>query len=161
MSSPFVLLQPMLTRSAPRPPAASTPDDFYSTFWSLQRFFSNPPLLFALTLAPVASTSAAAAPVPTEPFAALRAGLARTLAEFAGATRKEKALSGKADGKQKAMAVLPEVATEQVAAELGAEGEQLDHYFFPKFLTSRNLLELEVSGARVEVGVRGGCCRVC
>ncbi len=137
-----------LTRFATRP-AAPAADDFYSNFWSLQRFFSNPPLLFAPTPAPVASTSAAAA--PTEPFAALQHGLAKTLAEFAAATKKEKALSGKADGKQKAVAVLPEVAAEQVAAELGSEGERLDHYFFPKFLTSRNLLSLEVSGPAMEV----------
>ena len=134
---------------------ASAADDFYTTFWSLQRFFSNPPLLFAPATSPVASTSAAP---QAEPFAALQHGLARTLTEFAGATKKERALSGKADGKQKAVAVLPEVAAaEQVAVELGTEGGQLDHYFFPKFLTSRNLLELEVcQGLRGGAGWRAG-----
>lgn len=92
----------------------------------------------------MASTSTAP---PTDPFATLRHGLSKTLAEFAAATAKERALGGKAakDGKQKASTMRADVAAEQVAGELEKAGEQMDHYFFPKYLTSRPLLELEVS----------------
>ena len=61
----------------------------------------------------------------------------KTLAAFAAATKKEKDLSGGKDshssGKQKARAA--------------NDDEGMEHYFFPKFLTSKNLLELEVSCA--------------
>ncbi|BGP02885.1 hypothetical protein RTG_02997 [Rhodotorula toruloides ATCC 204091] len=110
-------------------PAESNPSQFYTTFWSLQRIFNNPPLLFAAP--PVASTSADA-----DPFRTLKNGLRQTLAAFAAATKKEKELAGSA----KEGAVSGKAKESEVDAEEG-----LEEYFFPKFLTSRNLLELELA----------------
>ncbi|BGP10801.1 THO complex subunit 1 [Rhodotorula toruloides] len=112
-------------------PAESNPSQFYTTFWSLQRIFNNPPLLFAAP--PAASTSADA-----DPFRTLKNGLRQTLAAFAAATKKEKELAGSAkEGAVSGKAKESEVDTE----------EGLEEYFFPKFLTSRNLLELELADA--------------
>ncbi|BGP27097.1 THO complex subunit 1 [Rhodotorula toruloides] len=113
--------------------AESNPSQFYTTFWSLQRIFNNPPLLFAAH--PAASTSTDA-----DPFRTLQNGLRQTLAAFAAATKKEKELAGSAKE-----GVLSGKAEEsEVNAE---EKEGLEEYFFPKFLTSRNLLELELADA--------------
>ncbi|BGP19444.1 hypothetical protein JCM10213_006264 [Rhodosporidiobolus nylandii] len=121
-------------------PAVDDPSSFYTTFWSLQRFFTNPHLLFSP--APAASTSSSAAPAE-DPMATLRTGLTQTLAAFAAATRREKELGG--SGKD-----APESAKKGKAGEAdmrdgdASEGEG-EEYFFPKFLTSRNLLDLELS----------------
>ncbi|KAK4052839.1 hypothetical protein OIV83_002126 [Microbotryomycetes sp. JL201] len=97
--------------------------DFYHAFWSLQRYFSNPALLFenATTL---------------ESLKMLQSGMSRTLAAFSEATKQERRLAGSSKaGKRKA-------AAPQTDAEIETSLEQ---YFFPKYLTSRNLLELEIA----------------
>lgn len=107
--------------------------ELYTTFWSLQRTFTNPPALFSSSPASTSSTPAPA----TDSFAALHTALEKTLIVFSAATKKEKELGGASKnsasaGKQKA-----KLSSEE-------EDESLEHYFFPKFLTSKNLLELEV-----------------
>lgn len=62
-----------------------------------------------------------------------------TLAAFDAATKKEKELSGAA---AKGDAAAARGGEAHGAAKEGDEG--LEEYFFPKFLTSRNLLDLEV-----------------
>ncbi|GAA5921157.1 hypothetical protein JCM3775_004118 [Rhodotorula graminis] len=108
--------------------SSGTSSGFYATFWSLQRVFNNPHLLFSP--APPSSSSS--------PLADLQTGVRKTLAAFDAATKKEKELSGTAAKGDKA------------APARGGEGakeadEGLEEYFFPKFLTSRNLLDLELS----------------
>ncbi|GAA6049941.1 hypothetical protein JCM3770_007060 [Rhodotorula araucariae] len=109
---------------------------FYATFWSLQRYFNDPHLLFA---SPSTSSSG--------PLADLQDGVRQTLTAFAAATKQEKELSGAAkDGPAT-------VAAEDVRGKARGnmdEGddnghEALEEYFFPKFLTSRNLLDLELA----------------
>lgn len=103
-------------------------DDLYTDFWALQRVFTNPPSLF--TPSPSSTSSN---PSPADPFASLQTSLKKTLTAFAAATKKEKDLGGGDSGKQKARSL--------------GDDESMEHYFFPKFLTSKNLLELEVSFA--------------
>ncbi|KAM0786947.1 hypothetical protein ACM66B_002368 [Microbotryomycetes sp. NB124-2] len=95
--------------------------DFYHAFWSLQRYFSNPALLFdnATTVRSLKE---------------LQTGMNKTLTAFAEATKQERRLAGssKAGGKRKA-------ETDQDIEN------SLEQYFFPKYLTSRNLLELEIA----------------
>lgn len=129
--------------SAPDSAASACPDSplactdngtssgFYATFWSLQRFFNNPHLLFAP--APPASSSSSSS---SSPLSELHAGVRKTLAAFDAATKKEKELAGAAKGESAGSA---KAGGEDTAGE-----EQLEEYFFPKFLTSRNLLDLEV-----------------
>lgn len=100
---------------------------FYPVFWSLQRVFVNPPALFA----PKKSDG-------QDPFDKLKNGLEKTLEVFAEQTKMEKEVSGAAvkEGvKQK----------DKVAVEGDGSLEFLEHHFFPKFLTSKDLLKLEVS----------------
>lgn len=100
-----------------------TVDDFYTTFWSLQRFFTNPPSLFQPSIPPVNA------------FEELNDGLTQTLDTFAAATKKEKELQGASkEGGERKLGKRKEEDEEEIKS----------HYFFPKFLTSRNLLELEV-----------------
>ncbi|GAA5869362.1 hypothetical protein JCM3774_004214 [Rhodotorula dairenensis] len=133
--------------------ASADPATFYSTFWSLQRYFINPPLLFH---PPVASTSAAAAPFPS-----LREGVRSTLLAFNAATKKAKDLAGSA--KESSTSAAPKGGAARGAGTGGATGEDddggddddddemdasekaLEEYFFPKFLTSPDLLELELA----------------
>ncbi|BGP51070.1 hypothetical protein JCM10450v2_006996 [Rhodotorula kratochvilovae] len=105
---------------------------FYATFWSLQRYFNNPHLLFA-----------AGSPASSGPLAELQSGVRKTLGAFAAATKKEKELSGAAkDGPAAADAGARGKARDEMTdTEEGA----LEEYFFPKFLTSRNLLDLELA----------------
>ncbi|TNY23906.1 THO complex subunit 1 transcription elongation factor-domain-containing protein [Rhodotorula diobovata] len=109
-----------------------TSSGFYAAFWSLQRFFNNPHLLFAP--APPASSSSSSS---SSPLSELHAGVRKTLAAFDAATKKEKELAGAAKGESAGSA---KAGGEDTAGE-----EQLEEYFFPKFLTSRNLLDLELS----------------
>lgn len=100
-------------------PTAPPAPDFYETFWSLQTFFTNPPLLFIPAPAP-----------SSDPFIILRDSLQTTLDTFAKATQREKDLGGSGAGSSK--------------IDVPSSSAALEQYFFPKFLTSRNLLELEV-----------------
>ncbi|CEQ40951.1 SPOSA6832_02625 [Sporobolomyces salmonicolor] len=110
-----------------------SPSSFYATFWSLQRYFNNPPLLFASPTTTSASET---------PLATLQEGLRKTLSAFASETKKEKELTGAAtEGKDKEKAVEDVSMEEQ---DMDKTDESLEQYFFPKFLTSRNLLTLEV-----------------
>lgn len=121
-----------------RSPISLPPDanaELYSIFWSLQRVFTNPPSLFVPAVASTSTTPAAA-----DAFATLRTALEKTLAVFAAATKKEKELGGAAKDS-------PASAGKQKAAD---DEESIEHYFFPKFLTSKNLLELEVSVVKHE-----------
>lgn len=162
-------------------------EDFYTTFWSLQKYFTNPQSLFTFppsaassldapptvkpslktakpsdpsSPAPVASTSAALLPPPTPPivpyerpadgFPALRDGLTKTLAVFAAATQKEKELAG-SSGSGVSSSSSSSVSSKRSDRGEGKDGDAEDlenkseYYFFPKFLTSRNLLELELA----------------
>ncbi|GAA5937220.1 hypothetical protein JCM1841_002330 [Sporobolomyces salmonicolor] len=115
-------------------PAKESPSSFYATFWSLQRYFNNPPLLFASPTTTSASET---------PLATLQEGLRKTLSAFASETKKEKELTGAAtEGKDKEKAVEDVSMEEQ---DMDKTDESLEQYFFPKFLTSRNLLTLELA----------------
>ncbi|GAA5886285.1 hypothetical protein JCM6882_001591 [Rhodosporidiobolus microsporus] len=123
-------------------PAATNPSQFYTTFWSLQCFFNNPHLLF--------SSGPKGAAAPEDPFATLHHGLLKTLAAFRAATKRERELAGaakdeKTKGEGKAD-VPKEVEVEMKALDdPDATDASLEQYFFPKFLTSRNLLDLELA----------------
>ncbi|GAA6063039.1 hypothetical protein JCM10212_001018 [Sporobolomyces blumeae] len=116
--------------------------EFYATFWSLQRFFNNPHLLF---------TSTSADP---KPLTDLHSALTSTLSVFAAETKKEKELSGSSgtDALSGSSAKKGKAVDASGAATFNGEKddadkteESLEQYFFPKFLTSRNLLALELS----------------
>ncbi|GAA6009688.1 hypothetical protein JCM10207_004155 [Rhodosporidiobolus poonsookiae] len=125
-------------------PAQGNPSAFYTTFWSLQRIFNNPPLLFA----PTPATSTSSSPAPSDPFTTLHSGLRQTLAAFAAATKREKELAGAAKDDKPAAGGkenLPVGEKEVEMDETSGEQQALEEYFFPKFLTSRNLLDLELA----------------
>lgn len=134
--------------------SADDPSTFYPLFWSLQPIFSNPPLLFTSPPTPAASSSSStSSPPPT--FATLHHALSQTLKAFSAATKREKELSGTSHGKEAEKARLASgggsaEAEEEVHMKDGDEqaqhdAEHLEEFFFPKFLTSRNLLDLELS----------------
>lgn len=104
-------------------------EDFYTTFWSLQIYFNNPPILFGFGPPPTSTLPVA----NRDPFEGLRHGLVKTLEVLAAATKADRELLGSSKEGQK------------VKAKSEEEDAALEHYFFPKFLTSRNLLDLEVS----------------
>lgn len=140
--------------------------EFYAKFWSLQNFLANPPLLFqgwtpspagapstptlsrpsrtapaspTKRTAAASSTAAPQAEPSTANLAKLNEGIARALEVFQQATEKEKQLNGSsaAASKGKDRTKVKEPDPSNIA-------EVTNHYFFPKFLTSRNLLDLEV-----------------
>ena len=174
--------------------------DFYTVFWSLQKYFINPQSLFVFPPSPAdpppvapssrseatrASTDAArttsstatstskpsSSAVPTVPsasstspvpppadgFPALRHGLVKTLEVFRDHTRKEREVtssssstnvnaypsssSSRSDRDRKKMSAFErgDIDVEQDFTE------ETQSYFFPKFLTSRNLLSLELA----------------
>lgn len=133
---------------------------FYGTFWSLQRYFINPPLLFQPPAASTSSTS-------TTPLSSLRDGVRATLLAFRAATKKAKDLTGsstdsssssKARSAVSAGPAKPEGGRRRTMDEVDDDDDDddekmdtseqaLEEYFFPKFLTSPDLLELEVSSA--------------
>ncbi|GAA5831967.1 hypothetical protein JCM11251_002767 [Rhodosporidiobolus azoricus] len=130
-------------------PAVTNPSQFYTTFWSLQQYFNNPHLLFTSPKLDPASTSTSSG--AEDPFSTLHHGLLKTLSAFRAATKREKELAGaskdeKAGGKGKEN-VVGEVEMKPVDAvdDPDATEESLEQYFFPKFLTSRNLLDLELA----------------
>ncbi|GAA5992179.1 hypothetical protein JCM10908_001807 [Rhodotorula pacifica] len=114
--------------------AQAEPAAFYKTFWSLQQYFINPPSLFQPS---AASTSSAMAPFPS-----LRDGVRSTLLAFNTATKKAKDLAGSA----KEVGKLARAGVDDDDEMEGSASEQaLEEYFFPKFLTSPDLLELELA----------------
>lgn len=138
--------------------AAADKRQFYNTFWSLQPLLSNPQDLFKSFRPPPAgpvaalqsSTSSRSNPSsssshntagkeeeinPSTPqLALLREGIVKTLEVFANTNKREIELSGKEGGeKGKGRGV-----------DLEDEEQVKEHYFFPKYLTKRNLLDLEV-----------------
>ncbi|SCV69396.1 BQ2448_2416 [Microbotryum intermedium] len=107
-----------------------TVDSFYPIFWSLQRVFTDP-------IALVASPPPVRGP---DALDTLRLQLSKTLDMFAFETKKEKDLAGAATDPCKVGKPLASALASDVVDE-----EALGEYFFPRFLTSRNLLKLEVS----------------
>ena len=167
-------------------------DDFYSVFWSLQKYFINPQSLFAFPpspatppLAPAALRSdpsrtgtsaapssvapsssavqivpapaAALTPPPAEGFPALRAGLVKTLEVFRDHTRKEREVTSSSSSSHSgAYSSSSSNRSERDRKKMSAYergdindeqefSETTQSYFFPKFLTSRNLLSLELA----------------
>lgn len=108
--------------------------EFYTTFWSLQKYFNNPPVLFVSPLPP-----------NDDPYKLLQHALTKTLDAFTDATAKEKKLLGAGAGNGIS-------SLKKVDADISLADEKAvkEHYFFPKFLTSPNLLELEVRGILLE-----------
>lgn len=127
---------------------------FYSTFWSLQKYFNNPHLLFTTTNS-ASSSSSSSSSASTPPIETLHSSLSTVLTAFSTETKKEKALSGSAaaNGNDQGKSVDSSSSSKNVEASMVILGEKdsqdkteqsLEQYFFPKFLTSRNLLSLEV-----------------
>lgn len=99
-------------------------DALYPVFWSLQNFFSNPTRLFV-----------------KEPFESFKTGLAATMAKFKAVDEEQM--------KQGAAARTAEEtrgARGNNASMMGErrKREDLSSHFNPKYLTSRELFELEV-----------------
>ncbi|GAA5841406.1 hypothetical protein JCM5353_007122 [Sporobolomyces roseus] len=135
-------------------PEASSSSSFYPTFWSLQKFFNNPHLLFsAPATTPISASSSRGS--PTTPLSTLHSSLLTVLTAFSSETKKEKDLSGSSSTSKeldpngrtmKGKEV--EIAESMIVGEkdeMDKTTESLEQYFFPKFLTSRNLLSLELS----------------
>lgn len=143
--------------------AAGEPD-FYTLFWSLQRYFSDPPSLFDRPvhsgLPPVLSSYAATFPtvpplgkdgkiVTNAPMAAgtpnltlLREGVSRMLSVFSDASKREKALQGATrDGSHKSK---KEGGSKSAALQTPVEDIK-KFFFYPKYLTSKTLIDLEVA----------------
>ncbi|KDE03020.1 hypothetical protein MVLG_06452 [Microbotryum lychnidis-dioicae p1A1 Lamole] len=108
-------------------------DSFYPIFWSLQRIFTDPVALVASP--PVRGPDA---------LDTLRLQLSKTLDMFAVETKKEKDLTGAATDPTKVVANGKALTLAMVTDGLVDE-EALGDYFFPRFLTSRNLLKLELA----------------
>lgn len=77
-------------------------------------------------------------------LAFLRYAVERTLAKFQEANKKDKKMTGASTGTG---ATSSKAKAKETAMEVDEAAEQehiKQHYFFPKFLTSRGLLELQV-----------------
>jgi hypothetical protein len=103
----------------------SQPTEFYDTFWSLQLPFSRPPVFAGQKM-----------------FKEFRAAVERVLPVLKEATAKERAMSGSRGTHASASAPAPSAALKRKRVPEGADGPS--DYFFAKFLTSPELLELEV-----------------
>lgn len=125
--------------------------DDYTLFWSLQRLFSFPPNLIKAepilpelnipkSKAPVLSrevkSSKDTAPTDLPNLRFLRYAGNAMLDLFTEANRKEKDLAGAG---RSSTAIANQRAVDSMSVE-----EVKEHYFFPKFLTSRTLFDLEV-----------------
>ncbi|GAA5962896.1 hypothetical protein JCM3765_005910 [Sporobolomyces pararoseus] len=136
---------------------------FYSTFWSLQKYFNNPHLLFTTTTTTTSTTSASSTSDSTPPIQNLHSSLLTVLNAFSTETKKEKALSGSTTTTTTTLAAAIEKGKSSVDASSNSSSsnvesimmgekdfedkteQSLEQYFFPKFLTSRNLLSLELA----------------
>lgn len=144
--------------------------DFYTVFWSLQRIFSFPPnLLKPDALFPYNPSSAGTSDssVPSATTTAvkpdgtldtsklpnltfLRYAVERTLSTFQAANKKDKEMSGASASADLVSASKAKAEATSMDVDEEAEQEHIkQHYFFPKFLTSRGLLELQVSVSHV------------
>lgn len=124
--------------------------DDYTLFWSLQRIFSFPPnLIKAEPVCPEMNIPTSKAPtlsreskskdaVPADlpNLRFLRYAGNAMLDLFTEANRKEKDLAGAG---RSSTAIANQRAVDSMSVE-----EVKEHYFFPKFLTSRTLFDLEV-----------------
>ncbi|KAM0748103.1 hypothetical protein T439DRAFT_328082 [Meredithblackwellia eburnea MCA 4105] len=106
---------------------------FYNTFWSLQRSFNNPPSLFASPSAPSTPLPSSNATTGSQ-FPLLKNAIEKTLKVFARQTKMEREVAGSGVKEKQELEML-EMAKEKV----------MEHYFFPMFLTSKNLLGLELA----------------
>ncbi|KAK9895538.1 hypothetical protein P389DRAFT_197594 [Cystobasidium minutum MCA 4210] len=137
--------------------------DFYTLFWSLQRYFSDPPSLFdkpvnadlPSSLSKYAASFPAVPPIGKDgkiasvPLAAgtsnltlLREGVVKMLDVFSDASKREKALSGASrDGSHRSKKDgVPKSATMATSVE-----DVKKFFFYPKYLTSKTLIDLEVA----------------
>ncbi|TFY63371.1 hypothetical protein EVJ58_g3295 [Rhodofomes roseus] len=97
-------------------------EEFYNTFWSLQLPFSRPPLF-----------------AEPDAFARFKEGVNKALPVIKEATAKERALMG-----SKTSAGQPSSLKRKRESE-GVEDNAGGEYFFAKYLTSPDLLELEIA----------------
>lgn len=142
--------------------AAEEPD-FYTLFWSLQRYFSDPPSLFAQSVHSELpqGLSKFAATFPTVPplgkdgkvitvlmaagtpnLTLLRHGVTKMLDVFSDASKRDKALQGAARDvghKSKKDGALKSASLQTPIEDV----KKL--FFYPKFLTSKSLIDLEVA----------------
>lgn len=144
---------------ADRNRAPSEPD-FYTLFWSLQTFFSDPRTLFqpssdgssipqqmstyASTILKVpqvgsdGKTASAATGSDAPNLTLLHVAISKVLDVFADASKKEKALQGGAkDGSSRSH-------TKSASAKPATEDDIRKMFFYPKYLTSHSLIDLEV-----------------
>ena len=109
--------------------------DFYYTFWSLQQPFARPGVF-----------------ADTEVFPAFKESVNKVLPFLKEATAKERAMMGNksASGNNNLTPLPPQTVVaagskrKRDAAEVVGESSPLKSYFFAKFLTSPDLLDLEV-----------------
>ncbi|PLW23180.1 hypothetical protein PCASD_14830 [Puccinia coronata f. sp. avenae] len=112
--------------------SAADKREFYTRFWSLQGLLSNPPELFKswtpdLSVPAATTSSDPNAPQPSTPnLKKLKDGISKTLEVFGRMTRKELDLG----------------STHHHKSE---DQDGLEQFFFPKFLTKSNLLDLEIA----------------
>ncbi|KAF4611518.1 hypothetical protein D9613_004115 [Agrocybe pediades] len=100
---------------------AEKKEDFYDVFWSLQLPFSKPPLF-----------------AKPETFGQFKEAVGRVLPVIKEATAKERAMMGSRAG-------LGPANTLKRKRELDEETNSNNEYFFAKFLTSPDLLDLEIA----------------
>ncbi|KAJ7070684.1 THO complex subunit 1 transcription elongation factor-domain-containing protein, partial [Mycena amicta] len=110
--------EPKISHGSATPPQDKN-HDFYNTFWSLQLFFSKPPL-FA---------------VPNT-FDEFKDAVSKVLPVIKEATAKERAMMGSRAGGS---------ASHKRKREPDADESPVTEYFFAKFLTSPDLLDLEIA----------------
>jgi len=106
-----------------RLPIQQNLSDFYNTFWSLQLPFSRPPLF--------------ASP---NTFTEFKEAVNKVLPVIKEATAKERAMMGSRSGGAGPAATLKRKREPEPTCEKNS-----NDYFFAKFLTSPDLLDLEVS----------------
>lgn len=112
---------------------------FYTDFWGLQSFFNNPNLLIN----------------STDNMAKLREGMDKTLAKFASIEEEEQKSRGQRTESASATTDAPtsESVTESAASQTVEKKKHSSNKdrtgppstYFPKFLTSPKLLQLEVT----------------
>lgn len=156
--------------------AANEPE-FYVLFWSLQRYFSDPPSLFhreaTASLPAILVMYAASFPtvppvgkdgsIASTPTAAgtpnltiLRQGVTKLLDVFHEASKEEKALQGAVkDGAPRPVGA--KKAVDAPAGVMGGEDDARRMFFYPKFLTSKALLDLEVADGNFRKQVMVQC----
>ncbi|KAJ6469590.1 THO complex subunit 1 transcription elongation factor-domain-containing protein [Mycena vitilis] len=104
----------------PASPTEDKKDDFYTTFWSLQLPFSKPPLF-----------------AQPNTFDEFQAAVNKVIPVIREATAKERAMMGSRAGGSTSLKRKREPDAE--------ESSSVTEYFFAKFLTSPDLLDLEIA----------------